>query len=356
MRPQDFGSRTLPRRLHAREYSGQHAMDFLARMWPALAEADPAATAYQDAAWLLAWARHLPARCEPLVLAAVDDGDRPLAALALARELTPDGRTCITALSSPASEQIRPVGENTDAVSVLLDHLPALGDEVLLTDLPDSCLLARQAHSRWGVPDAQTLYATVCLPVDLTALSRSTRREHTRRRRAVQALGERVGYHRTRTGTQLLAAFDTLEDLHHRRNALRPPDAHAPDLTLPWRQVLNDCAGLAFIATLTLDGQAVAAQLCLHHRDRAYSLITAMDPAHRELSPGHALLQMLCEDLTSEGYTALDLGRTTAHDGQRNYKAAHGATWTTTRTYTAPAALRPPVRQPAGLADAGSRR
>ncbi|MFG3207354.1 GNAT family N-acetyltransferase [Streptomyces sp. NPDC048192] len=330
-------------------------MDFLARMWPALADADAAATAYQDPAWLLAWARHLPAHCEPLILAAVD-GDRPVAALALVRELVRDGRTRITALSSPASEQIRPVGENAEAVSVLLDHLPCLGDEVLLADLPEDSLLARQAHSQWGEPTAQTLYATVALPVDLAALSRSTRREHTRRRRTVQALGERVGYHRTRTRADLLAAFDTLEELHHRRNALRPPDAHAPDLHLPWREVLTECADIAFIATLTLDGRTVAAQLCLHHRGRAYSLITAMDPAHRDLSPGHALLHVLCEDLTHQGYAALDLGRTTAQDGQRAYKAAHGATWTTTRTYTAPTGTRPPVRRPADLADAGSRR
>ncbi|WP_420709386.1 GNAT family N-acetyltransferase [Streptomyces sp. NRRL B-3648] len=64
--------------------------------------------------------------------------------------------------------------------------------------------------------------------------------------------------------------------------ALRLPTVNAADLSLPWRQILKECAHVTFIATLTLDGQAVAAQLCLHCRDRAYSLITAMDPAHRE--------------------------------------------------------------------------
>ncbi|MEU9444471.1 GNAT family N-acetyltransferase [Streptomyces sp. NPDC048304] len=108
-----------------------------------------------------------------------------------------------------------------------------------------------------------------------------------RRRRTVQALGEQVGYHRTRTrtGTELLAAFDALENLHYQRNAPRPATAEAPDLDLPWRQVLKECAGVAFIATLMLDGHPVAAQLCLRRRDRVYSLITAMDPAHRDLSP-----------------------------------------------------------------------
>ncbi|WP_234342663.1 hypothetical protein [Streptomyces sp. NRRL B-3648] len=197
-------------------------MDFLARIWPALTEADTAATAYQDPAWLRAWARHLPARCEPLVLAALDD-DQPRAALALARDISRQGRSRITPLSWPASEQIRPVGENAQAVGVLLHHLPGLGHDVLLADLPDSSLLARQAYSRWGEPDSQTMYATVGLPVDPAALSRSTRREHVRRRRAVRALGDRIGYHRTRTRRELLAAFDVLQGLHRRCNALRLP-------------------------------------------------------------------------------------------------------------------------------------
>ncbi|MCF3131943.1 GNAT family N-acetyltransferase [Streptomyces olivochromogenes] len=310
-------------------------MDFLARIWPALAGRDTAATAYQDPAWLLAWARHLPASCEPLVLAVLEK-DQPVAALALARELARDGRTRITPLSYPASEQIRPVGESEEAVSVLIHRLPGLGDDVVIADLPDHSILARQAHGWWGDPNSQTLYATVPLPVDLAALSRSTRREHSRRRRTAQALGDRVGYRRTSTRTELLAAFDALDDLHQRRNALRIPTPHAPDLNLPWRDVLEECADIAFIATLTLDAQPLAAQLCLATATRAYSLITAMDPAHRDLSPGHALLHCLCDDLTEAGYTALDLGRTTASDGQRSYNASHGA------TYGRPPAPTPP--------------
>ncbi|MFF2205652.1 GNAT family N-acetyltransferase [Streptomyces sp. NPDC058145] len=337
MRPRHSSSPAAAGRLHAREYGGQQALDFLARRWAALTEQDAQATAYQDPGWLLAWARHLPVGHEPLV-AAIWDDEQPVAALALVREHACSGRTRITPLSWPASEQIRPVGESEQAVRVRVDRLPCLADDVHVADLPDSCLLARHAHAQWGDSDAQTLYATVPLPVDLSALSRSTRREHRRRRRLVQALGDRVAY-RTSTRTDLLAAFDVLEDLHHRRNALRLPTTCAADLTLPWRQVLEECPEAALVATLTLDAEPVAAQLCLTRRDRAYSLITAMDPAHRDLSPGHALLYFLCDDLTAQGYAALDLGGTTAHDGQRAYKAPHGATWTTTRTYTPPVVL-----------------
>ncbi|WP_234335738.1 hypothetical protein [Streptomyces sp. NRRL S-1022] len=56
------------------------------------------------------------------------------------------------------------------------------------------------------------------------------------------------------------------------------------------------------------------------------------------------MLHSLCDDPTAEGYTTLDLGRTTAQDGQRSYMAPHGATWTTTRTHTAAVGNRPHAR------------
>ncbi|MFJ5951428.1 GNAT family N-acetyltransferase [Streptomyces noursei] len=334
MRAQHCAGRAAGR-LRSREYSGNAALDFLARVWPGLAERDTAATVYQDPDWLLGWARHLPASCEPLIVAAMAD-QRPVAALALVREADRTGRTRISPLSWPACEQVRPVGESEEAVSVLIRRLPGLADDVLVADLAADCLLARQAYNRWGSPHTQTLYATVPLPVDLASLSRSTRRDHTRRQRAVEALGDRIGYHRTRTASELAAAYEVLETLFRRRNAPRAPSAGATDLALPWKQVLEHCAPLAFIATLTLDARPVAAQLCLRREDRVYSVIAAMDPTQRDLAPGHALLRRLCEDMTGEGYTTLDLGRTTAEDGQRSYKAAHGAVWTTNHTYTAP--------------------
>ncbi|MEU9056534.1 GNAT family N-acetyltransferase [Streptomyces sp. NPDC048384] len=322
--------------LQSRAYAGEEALDFLQRSWPGLTDRDPAATAYQDPAWLRAWARHLPASHEPLILAAVDT-QTPVAALALARETGRDGRTRVTPLSWPAGEQIRPVGDETEeAVRVLLHHLPRLGDDVVAADLPEASLLTRQAQHQWGGPDSQMLYATVPLPVDLASMSRTTRRDHTRRRRTVQDLGGRVGYRRTRTTGELLDAYELLEVLHHRRNAGRPAADGTADLNLPWRQVLAQCAQIAFIATLTLDTQAVAAQLCLRRGTHAYSVVTAMDPAVRALAPGHALLHLLCEDLADDGCTALDLGRTADDTGQRAYKSAYGALWTTVRTYTAP--------------------
>ncbi|MEU4112864.1 GNAT family N-acetyltransferase [Streptomyces sp. NPDC027717] len=347
MRTQHCAGRAAER---IQQYSGTAALAFLTGVWPALADRDPTATAYQDPRWLLGWARHLPPACEPVVVAALADR-RPVAALALARQVTPSGRTRVTPLSWPACELVRPVGESAEAVSGLLQHLPGLADDVLVADLAADCLLARQAFSRWGEPQAQTLYATVPLPVDLAGLSRSTRRDHTRRQRAVHALGDRVGYHRTRTASELAAAYEVLESLFRRRNSRRASVAGTADLDLPWRQALKYCAPLAFIATLALDARPVAAQLCLRREDRVYSVITAMDPAQRDLAPGHALLRTLCEDLAGEGCTSLDLGRTTAEDGQRSYKSAYGAVWTTTHTYAAPSHGRPLVHNPAPAAD-----
>ncbi|MFD9566034.1 GNAT family N-acetyltransferase [Streptomyces sp. NPDC059994] len=156
----------------------------------------------------------------------------------------------------------------------------------------------------------------------------STRRDHQRRRRALHALGDRITYHRTHSTEQLLAHYRVLEHLNHQRNADRPPaDALAAGPRLPWPAVLASCAPVAFIASLHLDGQPIAAQLCLHRGTHAYSLLAGMDPRHRTLAPGRSLLSVLAEDLTAAGFTALDLDRTTADPGQRAYKAAFGARW-----------------------------
>ncbi|MFJ5534060.1 hypothetical protein [Streptomyces sp. NPDC093261] len=153
------------------------------------------------------------------MILAVLDRDRPVAALALVRETARDGSTRITPLAWAASEQVRPVGESGEAVGSLIRHLPHLADRVLIAELPHGSPLDRQAEDTWGRRDIQTLYATIPLPVDLAALSRSTRRDHVRRRRDVQALGDRIGYRRTRTRAELLSAYDALEALYRRRNA-----------------------------------------------------------------------------------------------------------------------------------------
>lgn len=205
----------------AAEYSGKSALDFLARTWPGLYERDATASAHQDPSWLLGWARQLPSGCQPLILAVLDR-NRPVAALALVRETARDGSTRITPLAWAASEQVRPVGESGEAMGSLIRHLPHLADRVLIAELPHGSPLDRQAEDTWGRRDIQTLYATIPLPVDLAGLSRSTRRDHVRRRRDVQALGDRIGYRRTRTRAELLSAYDALEALYRRRNALRP--------------------------------------------------------------------------------------------------------------------------------------
>jgi CelD/BcsL family acetyltransferase involved in cellulose biosynthesis len=93
--------------------------------------------------------------------------------------------------------------------------------------------------------------------------------------------------------------------------------------------VLNRCGpGTAFIATLALDGEVVAAQLCLTRNRRAYSVVPAMHPNYKDLAPGHALLRHLAQDLTCAGYEHLDLGRTVP--GQHAYKNQYRPRWSET--------------------------
>ncbi|MEU6070606.1 GNAT family N-acetyltransferase [Streptomyces sp. NPDC047082] len=334
MTPDRENSSVAP--FHVCEYADTAAVDFLTQDWPRLFERDASATVYQDPYWLLAWARQLPASCEPLIVAVCGPAG-PVSALALVREACRGGGTRIFPLSWPASEQVLPLGATQQTADLLVtkaSELAASGCQVTIADLPSDSAFGRQAELQWGRPGVESLYATVPLPLDIAALSRSTRRDHQRRRRIVQELGGRVGYVRTRTTGELLQAYRTLEDLHALRNRDRPAAALASDLSLPWPQVLRQCASLAFVATLTVDGEAVAAQLCLQWNGRAHSVVTAMDPAHHQLSPGHLLLELLCDDLAREGYVALELGRTVSDSGQRAYKSSYGAVWTLTRTYS----------------------
>ncbi|MFD9281098.1 GNAT family N-acetyltransferase [Streptomyces mirabilis] len=308
-----------------REYIGPDAMDVLARQWRELYAEDDLATPFQSPAWLTAWARQLPYTATPIVLAATSPTGRILAALALARYKA-DARTRFVPLSAPRAECVRLIGPHADDPAVaraLAFHLllvaETTGADVAMTDVPAASALGRSLNlfcqdSSWDCTTAA--YATIPLPVRYTTLSRSAQREHARRRRtwAHLAAHRTITYTRTRHLHDLLSAFDVLSQLHqHRGHGQDQQPAHtlAADAA-QWRHVLQQLgAATACIATLTLDGTAIAAQLCLTRGPRCYALTPATDPAHRHLAPGHALLRHLVADLAEEDVHTLALGPTT---------------------------------------------
>lgn len=332
---------SLPvRRTSVRLLSGADAYRFLASRWPALYQEDRLATPYQSREWLCGWAHQLHPTAQPLIVMC-EGAAGPVAALALARH--EDGR--VRALGSPVAEVIRPVGRGAEDPSVAgalvqeLRGLVRVGEAVQIGDVPQASALGRHLAGVPGWVSSSLPYARVALPVTYPAMDREIRKGHTKRTRRWTQLTKRfrVAYRCSRGPRELLADWESLVGLHRER--FGEPPACARQL----RSVLRGCGNSsAFIASLTVEGRAVASQLVLYRRHRAFSLLAAMtsDPEIARAGPGHGLLRELMTDLYSAGYASLDLGRTRIDDGggQHSYKSAYQPSWTEGVTFTSPPA------------------
>ncbi|MFD7663565.1 GNAT family N-acetyltransferase [Streptomyces sp. NPDC059788] len=325
-------------RLHVRTLEGPRAHTALAVLWPGLYRHDPDATPYQSPAWLTSMAAHMPPTDQLLMLVVTDDWTRPVAGLALVRRTDDQGLSRIRPLGSPWSEYVQAVGPQSArpaAAAALRRRLEALahdGAHVVIPDVPvDSALGQQLAAAQWQQHDrALARCARLTLPVDYEALPRSARKDHARRARTWVDLmaQDRVHFTRTRTREQLRSAYLDLARLHRRR--------WASDAPLDLDLVLRCGADAAFVASLSLDGQLVAAQLCLARGRRVYSVLPAMNPEHADLAPGHSLLRRLLDELHYDGYESVDLGRTRDNPNQISYKQQYGPIWTSTLTAMSP--------------------
>ncbi|MFI1729686.1 GNAT family N-acetyltransferase [Streptomyces acidicola] len=326
-----------------RVLEGDAAGAFMASSWADLYRRDSQATPYQSPSWLTGWAHQLPPSSRLVVALCEGPARQVLAALPLVCDRA-GARLRTVALSAPMGEYVRAVGpaaENPQVAEAFAGYLEGLasdGQHVDVAGLPAGGALARHLTST-GPAVAGRLYtsvtdcAEISLPLAYEEMSRSTRRDHKRRQRAWDELAQRhkVTYQRTRDSDELLSAYAVLARLHARRWAGHTPSAgspHAPG-ALHWPAVLERCgANMAFIATLAVDDEIVAAQLCLTRHRRAYSVVPAIDPLYKDLAPGHALLRHLAQDLTTAGYEYLDLGRTVP--GQHAYKDQYRPRWSKT--------------------------
>lgn len=335
----------------------QDALNFLDTAWPDLYRHDPVATPFQAPAWLSGWASGLPAEVAPVVLVAAR-GTGPVAALAFTHRIPGDGPGDLRPLSAPHAEYLRVTGPEaehpavTTALEAGLNAIAGDTGHIAVTDLPATTGLGRHLTSSPSWNHTTTACATVALPLGWAEMSRATRKTHKRRQRALDDLvaqGHQVVYHRSRTADELAAACQALVHLHRLQRAddARPGAEFALDGDA-WRTVLEHCGpDIAFIAIQCIDETPIAAQLCLTRGARAYSLLTARHPGYNQVSPGHALLRRLIQDLTDAGYTALDLGRTLDTPGQSGYKSQYLAHWTHTLTATRAAGIHSAASIPA---------
>ncbi|MET9083194.1 GNAT family N-acetyltransferase [Streptomyces sp. NPDC004237] len=325
---------------------GSAALAWLEQRWPTIYGTDPAATPFASPGWLLGWASQLPASATPLLLLATGRFGVH-GALALLREDHDHGTALRT--MSPYCEYVTVVGPGAqdhhvaDALASRLSGLARAGAVVTLANLPARSPLAMALRRQPGWRHTTSRTAAVPLPLDLTALSKSTRRQHTRREQALAGSG-RVTYRRTRTAAGLLDALPALVSLYDAQR-----QAEVASTSGAWGAVLSRCADSAFIAEVTADGGAVmASQLCLYRNGHCYSVLPAMDLAMSRLAPGHALLRWLAADLADDGFAFLDLGPTRETPGQVHYKAQYGPIWDVNLTSTAGGASAPHRRPGSG--------
>ncbi|WP_369228538.1 GNAT family N-acetyltransferase (plasmid) [Streptomyces sp. R39] len=295
------------------------------QQWPALYQHDLAATPFGSPQWLLSWAAQLPPPASPLLLIAVDRSG-VLGALALLHEDLGDGTTAVRTM--PYCEYVTPVGSGAqdhrvaEALASRVTGLARNGAVVTLENVPARSALGTALRTQPGWRHTTSRTAVVPLPLNMAELSKSLRRQHARRERALADSG-RVTYRRTRTAGGLLDAIPALKTLY---TAQRETDDRGPT-PRAWTEVLRRCAGSAFIAEATLDGAVMASQLCLYRGRHCYSVLPAMNPAMRHLAPGHALLRWLAGDLATSGFSCLDLGPTRDIPGQVEYKSQYSPIW-----------------------------
>lgn len=312
-------------------FVGNSALAWLDERWPALYRQDPFAPPHASAGWLLGWASQLHPAAAPLLFVAIGNSG-PLAALALIREIRGDGTVLIKPVS-PYCEYVTAVGPGSqdplvaEALARRLTDLAHNGAAVNLPDVPARSRLGLVMMGRRPWQNSTSRTAVVPLPLDVTTLPASIRRQHAQRERRLTAGGYRVTYRRSRTSDDLLRSFPVLEAMHAARWTAQGRTSPGPSST-DWAAVLRRCGpGEAFIAEAAVDGVPVASQLCLYRAHRCYSVFPAMNPDLMHLSPGHLLLRRLAADLADDGFTSLDLGPTVEAPGQIGYKSQYGPIW-----------------------------
>ncbi|MFB6887173.1 GNAT family N-acetyltransferase [Streptomyces noursei] len=261
----------------------------------------------------------------------VAEGSTPLAALALARHAKQGERQIVSPLSAPHAECVDVVGPGAsrpDVAAAIADYLTQCanaGLAIALTDVPAESPLARELVVRFGWHTRHVPNALVHLPLDWPAMDPSMRRQHAKRERRLRTGAHDIVYRRTRTTGELLAAYEVLDQLHSARWDSSPSPTGTD---IRWPDILRHfTSDLAFIASITIDGTPAASQLCLFRSQVCFSLRPAMNPHLSRLAPGHLLLRRLADDLSTAGFTELDLGRTKETPGQLGYKQQYFPEW-----------------------------
>jgi CelD/BcsL family acetyltransferase involved in cellulose biosynthesis len=267
--------------------------------------------------WLLEWWRHFGGDAELAVHVAYR-GDHLVGALPLCtrRRFGLRFSEFVGGTWALLADLLLAPGEEESAAGLLVEQAVSSGhDFANLFGLPGSSRLVAALP-----PDALRLVERLEAPVlDLTAgweavyrtrLSSKRRSERRRKRRQLEKLGT-VEISVARTAEELEPALDDAYRVHE----LRWRERHDPTgfVTPAGRRFHRDAllrlaeTNVPRLATIRLDGRAIAFALALQLSGRTYGVTMAFDPAYARYGPGADVKLVSLEAAAGEGVTRVEL-------------------------------------------------
>lgn len=299
--------------------------------WAALVEAAEDATVFQSWDWVASWFEHFGAGRELLLFTVRDAGGRLVGAAPCSRARSAGGLLRLVHLlgrGNDATEYVQVLTTRADADAVagaLFDawhRLSRSWDLLVLPSMPAApCVgpLRRLAAARgYAVVAEDQARMLRPLPETWDAFYRSLRKSMkdnvnnyvNRLRRA----GHREELVVVTDPDQLDGALDRFLELHRRRAEATLGRPHDDRFDTPRRQAfLRTAARRLFTAKqlwpclLRVDGQTVAAQLCLVHKGRLYLHYSGFDPAWARYGVMTILSRRCIEWGIGQGCRELDL-------------------------------------------------
>lgn len=278
--------------------------------WCEFASSHPSAGPFHLPAWAALIADCY--RFEAFALTVRDTDGEILAGVPVVAVRSPIGR--VRWVSLPYSDSCpllsRPDVAVDDVVAALGEHVRASG--------------ARELEVRADLPAADGLHPVevgynylLDLPSDPACLHPGDGHRRNRNRAVRQGIRVTRG-----SAAEDVAAFYRLHTLTRRRQGMPVQPRRFFDLI--WDHLV--ARGHGFVATARLDGEVVAACLCLAHNGTLTVKYRASDPARRDTGAGFLVDWEIMSAACADGYHTLDLGRTDfGAEGQRRYKTGWGA-------------------------------
>jgi CelD/BcsL family acetyltransferase involved in cellulose biosynthesis len=286
-------------------------LERVADEWDELVRRLARPTPFLLSAWLLAWWRHYGQSSELRLHVARRDG-RLVAALPLQMRERLGVRIAefVGGTHAQLADVLLAPGESAETGRALLAAAAVGADLLDLAGLPETTPLAPRLRMVPRIEAPVVDLATGWDAVYGARLSSKRRSQHRKRLRGLEAAG-RMELRVAREPDELERALEDALRLHELRwRGRRDRSAYGlPRAAEFHRDLLGVLAraGAARIATLSLDGRAIAYRYGIRVGDSLVGNGIGFDPAYASFSPGWVLLLAALEDAAAEGIRRVEL-------------------------------------------------